>query len=57
MTRGQAQNAANAIVAEAERIPAEAASAARVDAYRRAFDAAVEDHCLRFGFDTSGELL
>lgn len=38
-------------VLEAERITAEAASAAFVDEKRREFDAAVVDHCMRFGFD------
>lgn len=42
------------VVDEAERIAAEAASAARVDELRRAFDAAVGEHCMRFGFDRNG---
>lgn len=42
-------------VFEAERITAEAASAAWVDAKRREFDAAVERHCMLFGFDAAVE--
>lgn len=38
-------------VIEAELITAESASAAFVDAKRAEFDAAVEEHCMRFGFD------
>lgn len=40
-------------VIEAESITAEAASAAEVDRLRREWDAAVERHCLRFGYDFS----
>ena len=47
----------NQPVIEAIAALAEAASHDRIDQYRRAFDQAVEEHCMRFGFDTTGELL
>lgn len=44
-------------IEEAERALMEAASHDRIDQMRRDFDAAVENHMARFGFDTNGELL
>ena len=44
-------------IREAQRVLAEAESARVVDEYRRRFDQAVEDHCMRFGYDAMGELL
>lgn len=42
---------------KAERALDEAASAAYIDMKRAEFDAAVENHCMWFGFDKTGELL
>ena len=50
MSYGAARRAAG-VVREAELVLEERASADRVDALRREFDAAVEEHCARFGFD------
>ena len=47
----------NQPIIEAEKALAEAASHERIDSLRRDFDRAVEEHCMRFGFDESGELL
>lgn len=69
MTRGQAQALvfrfpdggtilSDQPIREAQHAIAEAESARVVDEYRRRFDQAVEDHCMRFGFDAlTGELL
>lgn len=45
----------NQPVIEAIAAIAEAESHARIDQLRRDFDAAVEEHCARFGFGVDGE--
>lgn len=72
MTRGEAQTAivprvyqfrdggtilSDQPVREAQHVLAEAESARVVDEYRRRFDQAVEDHCMRFGFGIDGSRL